>query len=430
MRTPTRISRPANPYEELAALADPDPLHAGQAYDEPAEPPLLATGDDEPWSPPDHRRHRRARGRRQRGRGRRRPPSPLRTYRRAAKWLFVLVAGAAFLVLADRCAVMYAEKKAQQQLQQALHLAAEPQVDIHGFPFLTQVLAKRLQEVDVTVLDVAADRVSLAKVRASARDIRLTGSLPTGVKGAVVGDLGGSVLLSFEDMSRELGASQIRFSDRGGNAISADGRLSLAGQELRLRAQAQLRRDGDRAVSTRIDGVSVDIPRVATYRPGPGAGTGDDSGAGSGAGRSLTLHREAADRISRDAAHVKELLSVPAVAARLGVSEEDLATALRSEERLREITGAPRFVEELTRINLVDVVLEHPWLLEKLGLDPKLLTALTQLQPPALTDRLSLSFRLPPQARDLHLSEVTVQRDGIRVELSATDLAVGRNGVR
>ncbi|MFI9235953.1 DUF2993 domain-containing protein [Streptomyces sp. NPDC053079] len=424
MRTPTRIPRPPNPYEELAALADPDPLGPGQAYDEPAEPPLLAAGDDEPWSPPDHRR--RGRRRRQRGRGRRRPPSPLRTYRRAAKWLFVLVAGVAFLVLADRCAVMYAEKKAQQQLQRSMHLAAEPQVDIHGFPFLTQVLAKRLKEVDITVPDVAADRVSLAKVRASARDVRLTGSLPMGIKGAVVGDLGGSVLLSFEDLNRELGASQVRFSDRGGNAIGADGRLSLAGQELRLRGQAQLRRDGDRAVSTEIDGVSLDIPRVATYRPGPGSG----SDAGSGTGRSLTLHRETAERIARDAARVKELLSVPAVAARLGVSEEDLATALRSEERLREITGAPRFVEELTRINLVDVVLEHPWLLEKLGIDPKLLTALTQLQPPALADRLSLSFRLPPQARDLHLSEVTVQRDGIRVELSATDLAVGRDGVK
>ncbi|MBZ6473695.1 DUF2993 domain-containing protein [Streptomyces griseocarneus] len=310
--------------------------------------------------------------------------------------------------------MMYAEKKAQQKLQQALHLEAQPQVDIRGFPFLTQVLTKHLRQVDVTVPDVAADRVSLAKVRASARDIRLTGSLPAGIRGAVVGQLEGNVLLAFDDMNRELGASQVRFSDLGDNAIGAKGRLSVAGQELVLRARARLRRDGDRAVSTAVDDMSLDLPRVATYRPGPGEG------------RTLTLHPEAAERISRDAARVKALLSVPAIAARLGVTDEDVALALRSEERLHELTGAPRFVEQLTKINLVDVVVDHPWLLERLGIDPHLVTALTRLQPPALADRLALSFRLPPQAEDLHLRAVTVQRDGIRVELTAAGLPVGK----
>ncbi|MEU1308967.1 DUF2993 domain-containing protein [Streptomyces cinnamoneus] len=429
MRTPTRIHpRPPNPYDELASLADPEP---GPYGPEPDEPPLISGDSDgavtdedaPPWAPPNHRRPRRPRrpgrpGRRQRQRTRRRPPSPLRTYRRAATWLFFLLSAAAFLVLADRCAVMYAEKKAQHKLQQALHLEAEPQVDIHGFPFLTQVLTKRLQQVDVTVPDVAADRVSLAKVRASARDVRLDGSLTDGIRGAVVGDLDGNVLLSFEDMRRELGASQIRFSGLGGNAVSAEGRLPVAGQELQLRAQARLRRDGDRALSTEVDDVSLDIPRVATYRPGDAH-----------TGRSLTLHPEAAGRISRDAERAKALFSVPAVAARLGVDADDLDAALRSEDRLRELTGSPRFVEALTRVNLVDVVAEHPWLLQRLGIDPAVLTALTRLQPPDLTDRLALSFRLPPQAEDLHLREVTVQRDGIRVELTAADLALP-GGVR
>ena len=65
---------------------------------------------------------------------------------------------AAFLILADRCAAMYAEKKAQQAIQNDLQLAAAPQVDIHGFPFLTQVLDKHLERVDVTVPHVPADR--------------------------------------------------------------------------------------------------------------------------------------------------------------------------------------------------------------------------------------------------------------------------------
>ncbi|MCC3779473.1 DUF2993 domain-containing protein [Streptomyces sp. UNOB3_S3] len=365
-------------------------------------------GDDQPGAPPGHRRagrrgSRRGR-RRQRARTRQRwTPSPFRLLRRLVKLSLFLAAGTALLFLADRCAAMYAEKKAQQQLQSALRLTAEPQVDIKGFPFLTQVAAKRLDQVDVTVPHVAADRVTLARVRASARDIRLTGSLPTAIRGAVIGDLSGEVLLAFADMDRELGASQVRFRDLGGNAIGARGRLSVAGQELVVQAKAHLRRDGGRAVTTEIDGMSLDLPHVATYRPG-GHGPGDR--------RSLVLHREAAERIAEDAARVKALFSVPAIVERLGVPEEMART--------------PLFVDGLTRLNLVDVLVDHPWLLEKLGIDPGLLTALTRLQPPELADRFSFSFRLPPEATRLRLRDLTVGSDGIRAELSATGLAVGK----
>ncbi|MEV4505571.1 LmeA family phospholipid-binding protein [Streptomyces klenkii] len=410
MRPPIRIpSRPHNPYEELAELADPDPH---------AEPlPLIplrltypeaesdAESDDDAWSPPNHRRGKR---------GRRRRRSPFAAVPRTLKLLVALALCGGILILADRCAQMYAEKKAQQKLQQELHLAAAPQVDIHGFPFLTQVLEKRLQRVDVTVPHVAADRVSLAEVRASAHDIRLTGSLPNAIRGAVVEDLDGEVRLSFDDMNRELAASQVRFSRRDDHAVDADGKLTIAGQEVRLRAQARLQLSGDRSLSTNIDDMSLDLPGIATYRPGKGKG--------------LTLHHETAERISRDAARARALLSVPALAERLGVSRADVAAALRSEEKLHRLTGAPRFVEKLTRLNLIDAVVDHPRLLEKLGIDPHLITALTHVRPPELTDRLSFSFALPKQARDLQLRDVRVEKDGIRAMLSAGKLPVGKTG--
>ncbi|MEV4435483.1 DUF2993 domain-containing protein [Streptomyces sp. NPDC049585] len=375
--------------------------------------PARIVAADEPWSPPNHRRG----GPRSHRKRRRRRRAAGRPYRTATKLLFAALAGVAILLLADRCAAMYAEKKAQQQVQKALHLQAQPQVDIRGFPFLTQVVGKRLRQVDVTVPHVAADRVSLARVHASARDIRLHGDLPADIRGAVIGRLEGNVLLAFDDMNRELGASQVRFSDLGGNAIGARGRLAVAGQELVVRARAHLRRTGDDGIATEIDGMSLDIPRVATYHPG-------------GTDKRLVLHREAAEHISKDMARVKALLSVPAIAERLGVPAEVAAQALRSEERLHQVAGTPRFVEELTRLNLVDVLAEHPWLLEKLGVDPKLLTALSELQPPELADRLSLSFQLPSQAKeyDLRLQAVTVERDGIRADLSATALPVGSSG--
>ncbi|MEU5423341.1 DUF2993 domain-containing protein [Streptomyces sp. NPDC020667] len=425
MRTPIRMQpRPRNPYDELAALADPDPL-LGEVTQEmpipegvPGDCPTsaqtvlpLRIERDEPWSPPDHRRA--GKGRRAK-RSRRRRRGPFAAVPRALKLLFALLVCTGFLVLADRCAAMYAEKKAQRTLQDQLHLVAAPQVDIHGFPFLTQVLDKRLERVDVTVPHVAADRVSLAKVRASAHDIRLTGDLPSDIRGAVVGNLDGEVVMSFDDMNRELAASQVKFSRRDENSVSADGKLVIAGQELRVRAEAQLRLVDNRELSTDVDGMSLDVPGIATYRPGRGRG--------------LTLHRETAERISRDAARVKALLSVPAVVERLGVPTDVVAEALRDEEKLHELTGAPKFVEQLTHVNLVDVVVDRPWLLSKIGIDPKLINGLIHMRPPELSDRLSFSFSLPKEARLLQLRGVKVEKDGIRVSLSGMELAVGKNG--
>ncbi|MCC3769127.1 DUF2993 domain-containing protein [Streptomyces sp. UNOC14_S4] len=333
---------------------------------------------------------------------------------RAFKFLLAFLFLAGFLVLADRWAVMYAEKKAEQEIQGELRLAAAPQVDIHGFPFLTQVLDKRLERVDVTVPHVPADRISLAKVRASASDIRLTGNLPRDIRGAVIGGLDGEVELSFDDMNRELAASQVKFSRQSDDAVKADSKLTVAGWEVHVQARAQVRIVSSSELATDIGDMSVDVPGVVAYRPGKGDGEG------------LVLHRELAERISKDAARIKALLSVPAVVERLGVPEDDVALALEDEEKLHELTGAPRFVERLTRVNLVDVVVDHPWLLERIGLDPKLVTALTHLRPPELSDRLSFSFKLPKEARELQLRGVKVQEGGILASLSGAELAVGR----
>ncbi|MBI0378719.1 DUF2993 domain-containing protein, partial [Streptomyces albiflaviniger] len=281
MRSPTRIPSPQpsyphdgspgvhyrNPYEELADLADPydpdDPLGLGLTSDDDDDadlggrrdkPAASGSGDDgEQWSPPNHRRS----SRRRRGR--------FRAVPRTAKALIGVVVLALLLVLADRCAVMYAERKAEQELQKKLNLATAPNVTIHGFPFLTQVLGKDLQQVDIAVPDVAADRVSLAEVRAQVQDIRIVGDLPSSFRGATVGRMKGDVLLSFEDLSRELGASQVRFRALGPNSVRADGKLPVAGQQVSLHAQAHIRRQGDRGISTSVTDMRLDIPGIATY---------------------------------------------------------------------------------------------------------------------------------------------------------------------
>ncbi|MEU8887515.1 DUF2993 domain-containing protein [Streptomyces sp. NPDC048442] len=396
---PSGPSKPRNPYDELARLAPPEPDYAAYEPDE----GLLGLGlksdddDDDEWQPPNHR-----------------GKSRLRAVPVVFKVAVTGVVVVAFALLADRFALMYAQDKAEDQLKKSMKLATAPEVKIHGFPFLTQVFDKRLDRVDVAVPDVAADRVSIAEVRATARDISIVGSLPSSIQGAVIGSVEGDVLLSFDDLNRELGSSQAKFKKDGHDRIKVSGELPIAGTKVLIGAEAHIKRDGDQAVSTTIDHMRLDLPGIVTYRPGKDRAT---SG--------LRLHPQAAAELARQGERIKALLAVPSVVERLGVPKEWVKKALSSEAELNRLTGSPQFVKQLMSLNLVDVVIDHPWLLEKVGINPKMIASLLAMRPPELSEKLSMSFRLPKTPGELRLREVKVEPEGIRADLNGTGLTFG-----
>ncbi|MES4901481.1 MULTISPECIES: DUF2993 domain-containing protein [unclassified Streptomyces] len=330
---------------------------------------------------------------------------------RTTKVVIGLLLVAVLLVLVDRFAVMYAEKRAEQTLRHKLGLAATPEVNIHGFPFLTQVLGKHLDGVDVTVPDVAAGRVTLAEVRAEGTDISLVGDLPLPLDGARAAQVDGDVLLSFDDLSREVGASQVTFRVLDRQSVRAEGVLPVAGRQARIHATAHIRRDGDRGIATSVSDMRLDVPGIATYRPGRPA--------------RLRLHPEAAKRISRDKQKTRALLAVASVARQLDVTPEAAEQALRDDKQLSRITGRPGFADRLTRANLVDLVADRPETLEKVGVDPVLARALVRLRAQDLTERVAFSFQLPKQVKGLRLRNITVEREGIRADLTGSGLSVG-----
>ncbi|GAA2427807.1 DUF2993 domain-containing protein [Streptomyces macrosporus] len=128
--------------------------------------------------------------------------------------IFLVILGGLF-VGADRLAVGLAEDEAAAKIKSAKGLSEQPSVEIHGFPFLTQVLGKELEsvdatldgltvqvggrDVDVTEVDVALDGVRLENNFSSAVAARATGSAriayedltaATGTEGATVGYAG------------------------------------------------------------------------------------------------------------------------------------------------------------------------------------------------------------------------------------------------
>lgn len=388
-----------NPYEELGALDD-GPLRETTVAD------FLGKELVEQWAEPDE------------------PAEPLRSRPRrrrdrsaglalAVKAVVGLVVLASFAALADRWAVYYAEHRAADALKDRLDLATEPEVEIGGFPFLTQLADERIESVRVTVPDVPAGRVTLAAVTGTAHDLRLETDGFTSLRGARVPRLDGEVLVSFDDLGRELGASQVRFTADGDDRIRVRGTLPIAGQDLALHAAVTIRQNGGRSIATEIGDIRLDLGDLATYRPGTGASDG------------LHLTPAASAALARDTRKARALLSVTALARRLGLSERAVDEALADDGRLAELTGSPDFARQARGLDLVDLALDHPGVLRKLGLDPALTRALSRLTHPVLADRLSFSFDLPDlPLGEVRLRDVRVTRDGIRVRLTGSDLTL------
>lgn len=339
---------------------------------------------------------------------RRRRRSRARGTVKAAVAVVVLLA---FLVVGDRWAALYAENKAAEKVKSALKLHAEPEVHIRGFPFLTQLADERLEHVDVAVPDVPAGRISVAQVKGSVEDVRIVGGAPSSIKGAVLGRMKGDVLLAFDDLDRELGTSQVDFTAGSRDTVLARGELPVAGKRVQVGARAHLRRTGDHGVGTTVDQMRLRVPGLFSYTPGKDGG--------------LRLARPVAERIKRDAADAKALFRVDAVAERFGLTPERAAQVRQSETELRRTTGAPRFVDRLMKVNMLDVLLERPSLLKRIGIDPGLVEGLKKIEEPKLAEKLSLSVRLPEVPGDVRLRDVSVGKEGIRAELTGSDMPFG-----
>ncbi len=339
---------------------------------------------------------------------RRRRRSHIRRTMKTAVAVLVLLA---FLFVGDRWAALYAENQAAGKVKDALKLHAEPEVHIGGFPFLTQLARERLDHVDIAVPDMPAGRVSVAQVKGSVKDVRIVGGAPSSIKGAVLGRMRGEVLLDFDDLDRELGTSQVDFSAGKDDSVLARGELPVAGRKVEVQGRAHLRRTGDHGVGTTVDSMRLDVPGLFSYTPGKDGG--------------LRLARPLAERIKRDAAEAKALFRVGSVAERFGLTPQRAAEVWQSEQALNRTTGTPFFVDRLMKINMLDVLVEHPALLKRIGIDPALVEGVKKIEEPKLAERLSLSVRLPEMPGDVRLRGISVAEDGIRAELTGVDVPFG-----
>ncbi|MFF2509009.1 DUF2993 domain-containing protein [Streptomyces sp. NPDC058067] len=301
--------------------------------------------------------------------------------RRTAKTVLGLGVVLAFLAVGDRWAVLYAENLAASQVRDALHLRAAPEVHIDSFPFVGQLATGDLDHVEVNIPDISAGPVSVAQVKATVDDIRIVGSLPSSVKGAVLGRVRGDVLLDFDDLNREVGASQVHLAPgRQKNTVVAHGDVPVAGTQVQVRARGQVRRTGDRGVALTVSGTRLVVPGLLTYTPGKGGG--------------LQLAAPAAGKVD--------------------------------EGDFEETTGQRLVPGRMMKGRVLDTLIEHPALLKPAGIDPTLLKGLRKTQEPKVAEAMEFSARLPDDMPgDLGLRDISVRKDGIAVKLIGSSVPVG-----
>ena len=176
--------------------------------------------------------------------------------------LVVVLLVLGLLVLADRVSVGYAEDQVAQQLAEQGALAGTPEVDIAGFPFLTQAVGGRYDEVAIslTAAQLGQPEGTRADVVLRGVEVPLSSVLAGSVQEVPVERVDGTATLSYALLSAQLGADTEL--TREGDGLRITRTVELLGQQVRLTATGQVTLDGDDLVVD-VDeaaGAGVEVP--------------------------------------------------------------------------------------------------------------------------------------------------------------------------
>jgi len=176
--------------------------------------------------------------------------------------LVVLLLLLGLFVVADRVAHGVAEDTVAHRLAAAGNLSGSPEVGIRGFPFLTQAVAGRYDDVRISL--TAAE---LGQPEGTRADIALHGvhvPLSAVVSGSVhevpVDRIDGTATLSYDLLSAQLGGNtKLR---REGDGLRITKTVEILGYTLPLTAAGTVTLDGNELVVDvgKAAGAGVDVP--------------------------------------------------------------------------------------------------------------------------------------------------------------------------
>lgn len=164
----------------------------------------------------------------------------------------VLLVLAAVAVGADRLAASAVESAVAARLQSAGGLAATPEVEVRGVPFLTQAVRGRYGDVVVRAEGVQAGSLRVRSFVARLRGVRVP--LGDAVRGEVaevpVEALSGRAVLDYAALSAAVADRGLRVTDAGGGRVRVTGGVRVLGRDLEASAVSRTALDGAEIVVT------------------------------------------------------------------------------------------------------------------------------------------------------------------------------------
>jgi hypothetical protein len=177
-----------------------------------------------------------------------RPDLPARKRRR--RWplvvLIVVLVLAGLAVVGDRVAAAYAENRIASEIQKE-GFGARPDITIHGFPFLTQVLDRHFPHAHMTARNVREGPVTISRIDGDVRDVRVD----SGFRKGTIGSVDGTGTISFGNLAKAAGQPDLKLTAAGPNTVKAEVDLDVATAE----ATAQVTKVGNQI---RVHAVSVE----------------------------------------------------------------------------------------------------------------------------------------------------------------------------
>jgi LmeA-like phospholipid-binding len=178
--------------------------------------------------------------------------------------LIVLLLLGGLALAADRGAEAVAEDRVAQLVAERGGLAGQPQVEIGGFPFLTQALGGRYDDVRISLTgaDLGQPEGTSADVSLRGVEVALSDVLSGSVQQVPVERVDGTATLSYALLAEQLGPGTT--VTRDGDRLRVQRTVEVAGVSVPLTATGTVSLDGDTLVVDVDDasGAGVDVPDV------------------------------------------------------------------------------------------------------------------------------------------------------------------------
>jgi LmeA-like phospholipid-binding len=177
--------------------------------------------------------------------------------------VLVLVLGALFVIV-DRVGVSVAEDRVGDRIAEQGGLPGPPEVDITGFPFLTQAVSGTYDEVRIalTAADLGQPDGTDADVALRGVEVPLSDVVAGSVQQVPVDRIDGTATLSYELLSAQLGGDTRL--EREGDGLRITRTVELLGQQVPLTAAGDVTLDGSDLVVDveEAAGAGVELPAV------------------------------------------------------------------------------------------------------------------------------------------------------------------------